>query len=68
VEATPQAFPTLPKVRIQAMTQRYRYGVDAATGRWRLEALEVRTEVELKKLLDAQVVLESSIRFEGVAK
>ncbi len=68
VEATPQAFPTLEKVRIQAMTQRYRYGVDAVTGRWRIEALEVRTEVELKKLLDAQVVLESSIRFEDVAR
>lgn len=64
VEATPQAFPDLEKVKLKAMTQRYGYGVEAGTGRWMLQTLEVRTELELKKLFSTPMVVESSVRFE----
>ncbi|HEY3448219.1 MAG TPA: hypothetical protein VGK67_17820 [Myxococcales bacterium] len=65
IEAKPLAFPDLEKVRLKAMTQRFGYRVDRDSGRWMVETLEVRTELELKKLLDTPMVVESSVRFEG---
>ncbi|MGC4121051.1 MAG: hypothetical protein QM765_42035 [Myxococcales bacterium] len=64
IEATPLAFPQLEKVRLKSMTQRFGYRVDRANGRWMAETLEARTELEIKKLLDTPMVVETSVRFE----
>jgi len=67
VEASPTAFPELEKVRLKAMTQRFGYRL-ADDGRWVLDSLKVRTELELKKLLDIGMVMESDVRFEDHAR
>lgn len=66
VEAWPTAFPEREDVRIKEMEQRFHYRVDAE-GRWLLDTLEVRTAVEIKKLLDLPMKVETTLRFEGHA-
>lgn len=63
VETQPTSFPNLEKLRFKRMSQRFGYRL--ADGLWMLETMQVRAEIELKKLLDVAMLVETSIRFEG---
>jgi len=67
VEAKPTAFPEHEAIRIKEMEQRFSYRV-APGSRWTLESLEIRTGIELKKLLDLAMRVETTVRFEDHAK